>query len=64
MLHFIKQPAAGEADVTGTKALEHKFGDLQKLLKKEKRPAQLYELGIFKAFAIPHATQPKSNMQC
>ena len=34
MPHFVKQPVAGEADLTGTEALEHKFADLQKLLKK------------------------------
>ena len=62
--HFVKHPVKGEDDLTGTEALVSKFGDLQKLLKKEKRPAQLYELDIFKAFATPHATQPKSNMQC
>ena len=64
MPHFVKQPRKGEDDLTGSEALVAKFGDLKNLLKKEKRPAQLYELDVFKAFATPYATQPKSNMQC
>jgi hypothetical protein len=57
MPYFARYTQVGGPDITGSEALTAKFTDLQKLLKKEKRPAQLFELDQFKALATPHDTQ-------
>ena len=63
MPHFIRHQAGSET-FTGGEAIKMRFAELQKLLKKDKRPAQLHELELYKASATPHATKPKCNMLC
>jgi len=62
--YFARYTQVGSPEKVGVEALTAKFADLQKVLDKEKRPAQLFELDQFKALATPTTPKPNFDMQC
>lgn len=55
----VRHPTTMNEEVTGEQALLRKLELFKRQLIKQERPAQLHELGQFKALACVHATQPK-----